>query len=55
VFLQTNFVKPKKAVLGVAEPKLAAAITEALNVQCNHLGAVPEIIRGKCALCPFFF
>jgi len=32
--------------LGVIEPKLAAAITEALGAQCLHTGVVPEIVRG---------
>lgn len=39
--------KKQKVTLGVNDPKLGAAITEALEIPCNHLGAVPEIIRGK--------
>ncbi|KAL3270026.1 hypothetical protein HHI36_009082 [Cryptolaemus montrouzieri] len=38
--------KKKKFKLGIADPKLGAAITEVLEVQCDHMGAVPEIIRG---------
>ena len=34
-------------VLGLSDPKLGAAITEALNVQCQHVGVVPEIVRGE--------
>lgn len=36
----------KKLTLGVAEPKLGAAITEALAISCNHIGPIPEILRG---------
>ncbi|CAB0044611.1 unnamed protein product [Trichogramma brassicae] len=46
LFLDTNITKKKKAVLGVAEPKLGASITEALKIKCDHTGAIPEIIRG---------
>lgn len=38
--------KKDKVTLGVSDAKLGAAITEALGVQCDHTGAVPEIIRG---------
>ncbi|XP_053991642.1 nucleolar protein 56 [Hylaeus anthracinus] len=38
--------KKEKVVLGVADPKLGASITEALNIKCDHTGAIPEIIRG---------
>jgi len=38
--------KKEKVTLGVSDPKLGAAITEALGIPCNHIGAVPEIIRG---------
>ncbi|XP_043263133.1 nucleolar protein 56 [Colletes gigas] len=38
--------KKEKVVLGVADPKLGASITEALDIKCDHTGAVPEIIRG---------
>lgn len=38
--------KSAKVTLGVIEPKLGAAITEALGFSCNHIGVVPEIIRG---------
>lgn len=39
--------KKKKVTLGVSDPKLSAAITEALGIPCTHVGAVPEVIRGK--------
>lgn len=38
--------KGENFVLGVSEPKLGAAITEALAIQCQHTGAVPELVRG---------
>lgn len=38
--------KKDKVTLGVIDPKLGAAITEALGIQCMHTGAVPEILRG---------
>jgi len=51
LFLETNLPKAEKKgknafVLGVIEPKLGAAITESLEISCQHTGAVPEIIRG---------
>ncbi|XP_071861557.1 nop56 ribonucleoprotein [Bombus fervidus] len=38
--------KKNKFVLGVADPKLGASITEALDIKCDHIGVIPEIIRG---------
>lgn len=38
--------KKEKFTLGVADPKLSAALAEAIKVQCTHIGAVPEVIRG---------
>lgn len=38
--------KKQKIVLGVSDPKLGASITEALDIKCDHTGAIPEIIRG---------
>nr|XP_012147053.1 PREDICTED: nucleolar protein 56 isoform X1 [Megachile rotundata] len=38
--------KSDKVILGVADPKLGASITEALGIKCDHTGVVPEIIRG---------
>lgn len=38
-----------KLTLGVADPKLGAAITEALAISCSHGGVVPEVIRGNNA------
>jgi len=47
LFLDTNLPsKRKKIIVGVAEPKLGAAISEALSVKCQHTGPVPEILRG---------
>jgi nucleolar protein 56 len=49
VFLDTTLPKSGKGnkfTLGVADPKLGAALAEALGIQCSHIGAVPEIIRG---------
>uniref|UniRef100_A0A182N439 Nucleolar protein 56 n=1 Tax=Anopheles dirus TaxID=7168 RepID=A0A182N439_9DIPT len=48
-FLDTTLPKAsgkKSVTLGVADAKLGAAIAEALGVQCSHIGAVPEILRG---------
>lgn len=38
--------KKDKVVLGVVDPKLGANITEALDIKCDHTGAIPEIVRG---------
>ncbi|XP_018576016.1 nucleolar protein 56 [Anoplophora glabripennis] len=38
--------KKNKVTLGVSDPKLSAAITEGLGLNCTHVGAVPEVIRG---------
>lgn len=49
-FLDVTLPKPSKKdkfVLGVSDPKLGAAVTEALSINCLHTGAVPEVIRGK--------
>uniref|UniRef100_A0A182T884 Nucleolar protein 56 n=1 Tax=Anopheles maculatus TaxID=74869 RepID=A0A182T884_9DIPT len=48
-FLDTTLpksAKKKPVTLGVADAKLGAAIAEALSVQCSHIGAVPEVLRG---------
>lgn len=48
-FLDSVLPKPSKKnkfTLGVADPKLGAALAEALKIQCSHIGAVPEILRG---------
>lgn len=44
-FLQTCKIS-SKSQLGVLDPKLGAAISEALSVSCTHVGAVPELVRG---------
>lgn len=49
LFLERNLPKPSKKeriTLGVSDHKLGAAITEAVGINCTHIGAVPEIIRG---------
>ncbi|KPJ17548.1 Nucleolar protein 56 [Papilio machaon] len=49
LFLEGALPKRKKrgkCTLGVADPKLGAAISEALEIPCSHTGAVPELIRG---------
>lgn len=50
LFLDTTIPKPAskkdKIVVGVADAKLGAAIFEAVQLQCSHIGAVPEILRG---------
>lgn len=50
LFLETHLPKPKgknKDILGVSDPKLGASINEALGIICQHVGVVPEVIRGK--------
>lgn len=49
VFLDSVLPKASnsnKLTLGVADAKLGAALAEALKIQCSHIGAVPEILRG---------
>lgn len=49
LFLETHLPKPKgknKDILGVIDPKLGASINEALGILCQHVGVVPEVIRG---------
>jgi len=48
VFLDGIFsnLKKKKCQLGVSDKKLASAISEAIALDCTHVGVVPEIIRG---------
>jgi nucleolar protein 56 len=38
--------KSKKVILGVADAKLGAALSESIGITCTHIGAVPEILRG---------
>jgi len=46
-FLQANMPKKaKKVTMGVLDPKLGAAVSEAICVKISHVGVVPEIIRG---------
>lgn len=42
--------KRSKTTLGVSDAKLGAAISEVLGIPCTHIGAVPEIVRGKSYL-----
>nr|CAD7260723.1 unnamed protein product [Timema shepardi] len=49
LFLETflpKSSKKSKVILGVSEPKIGASITESIGVTCQHVGAIPEIIRG---------
>ena len=46
LFLQSHIPKPKKVIMGVSDAKLGASINEALAINCTHVGAIPEIIRG---------
>ncbi|XP_054719523.1 nucleolar protein 56-like [Uloborus diversus] len=49
VFLESNVPKSKKkhpVTLGVADSKIAAAVTESLGFSCLISGVVPEILRG---------
>jgi len=48
LFLDTNMPKKHKSKvqLGVADSKISATINESLELQCTHVGAVPEILRG---------
>ena len=51
MFLETNVPKSSKklkVLLGVSDPRIGAAITEELQIQCVHTGAVPELLRGQC-------
>lgn len=53
LFLEGALPKRKKrgkCILGVLDPKLGAAISEALEIPCSHTGAVPEILRGIFSL-----
>lgn len=57
LFLDTNMPKESegkkskgkensKVQLGVADSKISSTINETLGIQCTHVGAVPEILRG---------
>ncbi|CAF4838813.1 unnamed protein product [Pieris macdunnoughi] len=49
LFLEGSLPKKKKrskCTLGVLDPKLGAAVSEALEIPCSHIGAVPELVRG---------
>lgn len=45
-FLDGALIAKDKTTLGVADPKLSAALGEALGVKTTHIGVVPEILRG---------
>ena len=50
LFVETNVPKSKKkhkVTLGVCDARIGAAITEELGTTCQHVGVVPEIIRGR--------
>ncbi|XP_040275386.1 nucleolar protein 56 isoform X3 [Bufo bufo] len=47
LFLETNMpAKKKKALLGVGDAKIGAAVQEELKIACQTGGVVAEIIRG---------
>lgn len=52
LFLETNLPKSSggkkeaKIQLGVADPKIASSINEAVGALCTHTGVVPEVLRG---------
>ena len=57
VFLESNFPKSskkEKAVLGVGDSRLGAVISEEMRISCQHIGVVPEIIRGLVLLFLFY-
>lgn len=33
--------------LGVADSRIASAINEQFSIACQHVGVVPELLRGK--------
>lgn len=48
-FLESNIPtgkKKSKVLLGVADPKLGAAIQETVDIQCESGGLVVEVLRG---------
>ncbi|XP_053314001.1 nucleolar protein 56 isoform X1 [Spea bombifrons] len=47
LFLETHMpAKRKKALLGVGDPKIGAAVQEELKIACQTGGVVAEILRG---------
>lgn len=50
LFLETNLPKSgkkdAKVQLGVADPKIASSINEAVGALCTHTGVIPEVLRG---------
>lgn len=46
LFLDGAISSKNKVTLGVADPKLGAALAEALSVKTSHVGVVPEVLRG---------
>lgn len=47
-FLEANMPIPgskDKIALGVSDPKLGAAINEALNYSVTHVGVIPEVFK----------
>lgn len=48
-FLETNLPKQKKRkdiILGVSDPKIGTGIQDNLSITCQHMGIVPEVLRG---------
>eukprot|EP00061_Rhincodon_typus_P004637 g23065.t1 len=49
LLLETNMPassKKRKVILGVADPKIGAAIQEEIGIHCQTGGVVAEILRG---------
>lgn len=57
LFLETNVPQSgkKKAILGVSDAKIGAALQEEFNVSIQTGGVISEIIRGKATLCFNYF
>ncbi|XP_067833044.1 nucleolar protein 56-like [Heptranchias perlo] len=49
LLLETNMPasSKKKVILGVADPKIGAAVQEEIGIQCQTGGVVAEIIRDE--------
>ena len=56
LFLETNMPESKKkAVLGVSDSKIGAALQEELAFSIQTGGVVAEILRGELFVLMFFF
>ena len=45
IYLILNYIQAgkKAAILGVLDSKLSAAINEATEIKCSHIGVIPEV------------